>query len=186
LNAMLDFILIGFLLIGIIVGLRRGFILQLIHMTGFIVAFIVAAMNYNELAGKLVLWVPFPSMGDSSSLTMLFNHLDIENAYYNAIAFLIIFFAVKIIWQIIGSMLDFIAQFPILNLLNRWGGGILGLLETYLIMFILLYLAALLPIQIVQEQIQGSVMAKSIITNTPFFSEKVKDLWFHYMSAFLG
>ena len=181
---MFTFILFALLLIGIMVGLRRGFILQVIHMTGFIVAFIVAAMNYDKLADKLVLWVPFPQMGDSSSLSLLFFSLDNENAYYNGIAFLIIFFAVKIVWQIIGSMLDFIAQFPILNMLNRWGGGILGFMETYLIMFVLLYLAALLPIQVVQEQIQGSFLAESIVMNTPYFSEKIKDLWFHYMSAF--
>lgn len=181
---MFTFILFALLLMGIMIGLRRGFILQIIHMTGFIVAFIVAAMNYDKLADKLLLWVPFPQMGDSSSLSLLFDSMDIENAYYNGIAFLVIFFAVKIIWQIIGSMLDFIAQFPILNMLNRWGGGILGFVETYLIMFVLLYLAALLPIQIVQEQIQGSFLAESIVMNTPYFSEKIKDLWFHYMSAF--
>ena len=181
---MFTFILFALLLIGIMVGLRRGFILQVIHMTGFIVAFIVAVMNYDKLADKLVLWVPFPQMGDSSSLSLLFGSMDNENAYYNGIAFLIIFFAVKIVWQIIGSMLDFIAQFPILNMLNRWGGGILGFMETYLIMFVLLYLAALLPIQVVQEQIQGSFLAESIVMNTPYFSEKIKDLWFHYMSAF--
>jgi len=181
---MFTFILFALLLIGIMVGLRRGFILQVIHMTGFIVAFIVAVMNYDKLADKLVLWVPFPQMGNSSSLSLLFGSMDTENAYYNGIAFLVIFFAVKIVWQIIGSMLDFIAQFPILNMLNRWGGGILGFMETYLIMFVLLYLAALLPIQIVQEQIQGSFLAESIVMNTPYFSEKIKDLWFHYMSAF--
>ena len=181
---MFTFILLALLLIGIVVGLRRGFILQVIHMTGFIVAFIVAAMNYDELANKLVLWVPFPQMGDSSSISLLFGSMDMENAYYNGIAFLVIFFAVKIIWQIIGSMLDFIAQFPILNMLNRWGGGILGLMETYLIMFVLLYLTALLPIQTVQDLIQGSFLAESIVMNTPYFSEKIKDLWFHYMSAF--
>lgn len=180
---MFTFILFAFLLIGIMIGLRRGLILQIIHMTGFIVAFIAAAMNYDELADKLVLWVPFPKMGDSSSFTLLLGSEGIENAYYNAIAFLIIFFAVKIIWQIIGSMLDFIAQFPILKTLNRWGGGVLGFLETYLIMFVLLYLAALLPVQFVQEQIQGSFLAESIITNTPYFSGKIKELWFHYMSA---
>ena len=181
---MFTFILFALLLMGIMIGLRRGFILQIIHMTGFIVAFIVAAMNYDKLADKLILWVPFPQMGDNSGLSLLFGSMDIENAYYNGIAFLVIFFAVKIIWQIIGSMLDFIAQFPILNMLNRWGGGILGFVEAYLIMFVLLYLAALLPIQIVQEQIQGSFLAESIVMNTPYFSEKIKDLWFHYMSAF--
>ena len=180
---MLDIIILVLLIAGLVTGFKRGLIVQLIHMTGFIVAFIAASMNYDKLADKLILWVPFPKMGDSSSFSLLLGSEGVENAYYNAIAFLVIFFAVKIIWQIIGSMLDFIAQFPILNVLNRWGGGVLGFLETYLIMFVLLYLAALLPIQAVQEQIQGSFLAESIIMNTPYFSEKIKELWFHYMSA---
>ncbi len=70
---MLDLVIIAFLLIGLLVGLRRGFILQIIHLTGFIVAFIVAYVYYDELAPKLHLWIPFPTMGDSSTFQMLFN-----------------------------------------------------------------------------------------------------------------
>ena len=53
-------------------------------------------------------------------------NVNLEDAYYRAIAFVVIFFAVKIILQIIGSMLDFIAQIPVLKQLNVWAGGILG------------------------------------------------------------
>ncbi|WP_019242852.1 MULTISPECIES: CvpA family protein [Bacillus] len=180
---MLDLILLVIFLMGVTVGLRRGFILQLIHLTGFLVAFIVAVLTYDQLAPKLELWIPFPSMGETSSFNLLFDSVGLDQAYYNAIAFIAIFFGVKILWQIFGSMLDFIAQFPILKQLNRWGGGILGFLESYLIIFVLLYLAALLPIEFIQNHIQNSFLAESMIKHTPILSEKLKDLWFHYMSA---
>jgi uncharacterized membrane protein required for colicin V production len=182
-KAMLDIAIVGIFLIGFIVGLRRGFILQVIHLTGFFVAFIAAYMNYRELAPKLKLWIPFPMMGDQSSFTMLFDQIGLDVAYYNAIAFAIIFFAVKVLWQLIGSMLDFIAHFPILKTLNRWGGGVLGLAEVYLIMFILIYIAAMLPVEMIQVQIQDSFLAKSMVKNTPIFSEKIKDMWFEYISS---
>jgi uncharacterized membrane protein required for colicin V production len=182
-NSMLDLVILTVLLIGAIVGLRRGFILQFIHLTGFFVAFITAYMYYDELAPKLKLWIPFPTMGSKGSFNMIFDTIGLDLAYYNAIAFAAIFFAVKILWQMIGSMLDFIAHFPILKTLNRWGGGVLGLAEVYLIMFILVYIAALLPIEIVQNQIHESFFAQSIVKNTPLFSDKVKDLWFNHMPS---
>jgi uncharacterized membrane protein required for colicin V production len=180
---MLDLAIIAILIIGFLIGLRRGFILQLIHLTGFIVAFIVAYIYYDELAPKLKLWIPYPSLGHSSTMKMIFDGTGMDTAYYNAISFAIIFFAAKIVWQMIGSMLDFIAHLPILKQLNRWGGGILGFIEIYLIIFILLYIAALLPVESVQVPLDKSVLAKGIIKNTPVLSGVVKDLWFEYIKS---
>ena len=118
---MLDLAIIALLLIGLLVGLRRGFILQVIHLTGFIVAFIVAYIYYDGLAPKLHLWIPFPSMGDSSSVQMLFSSVGLDTAYYNAISFAIIFFITKIVWQMLGSMLDFFAHLPIVKAVKLLG-----------------------------------------------------------------
>lgn len=176
---MLTLAILIFLLVGLLVGLRRGLILQVIHITGFIVAFTVACLYYDELAPKLHLWIPFPSMGNTDSLKMLFNSVGLDTAYYNAIAFAILFFVTKIIWRMLGSMLDFLAHFPIIKQLNHWGGGILGFVEVYLVMFIILYIAALLPMGAVQESIRGSFLAEAIVKDTPILSAKVKDLWFY-------
>lgn len=176
---MLDLAIIALLLIGLLVGLKRGFILQVIHLTGFIVAFIVAYVYYDELAPKLHLWIPFPSMGDASSVQMLFSSVGLDTAYYNAISFAIIFFITKIVWQMIGSMLDFIAHLPILKQLNYWGGGILGFTEVYLLMFIILYIGALLPMDAVQGAFTHSILAETIVKDTPFLSEQVRELWFY-------
>ena len=180
---MLDLAVLAILLIGFIVGLKRGFILQTIHLAGFIAAFIVAYIYYDQLAPKLTLWIPYPNLGSNSTLNLLFENANLEDAYYRAIAFAAIFFAVKILLQIIGSMLDFVAHLPVLKQLNVWAGGFLGFVEVYLLLFIVLYIAALLPIQAIQGPLNDSILAENIIKNTPVFSQQIKQLWIEYVAA---
>lgn len=180
---MLDLAVLAILVMGFIVGLKRGFILQTIHLVGFIVAFIVAYLYYEQLAPKLTLWIPYPNLGSNATLNLIFDNANLESAYYRAIAFAAIFFAVKIMLQIVGSMLDFVSNLPILHQLNVWAGGLLGLVEVYLVMFIILYIAALLPIQAIQDPLNDSILAENIIKNTPVFSQQIKQLWIEYIAA---
>ncbi|GIN38707.1 CvpA family protein [Heyndrickxia sp. FSL K6-6286] len=174
---MINLVILLILVIGFFVGLKRGFILQLIHITGFIIAFIIAYMYFKDLAPHLKLWIPYPALDDNNSIAMLLKGMNLETAYYRAIAFAIIFFAVKIILHIIGSALDFVARLPIIKPLNIWAGGILGFVEVYLIIFILLYIAALLPIDSIQTSLDQSFIAKGIIKNTPFLSKQIEEWW---------
>jgi len=180
---MLDLVIIIFLVFGFFVGLKRGFILQLVHLTGFIIAYIAAYSYYDELAPKLILWIPYPNFGEGTTLKILTDSSNMETAFYRAIAFVIIFFAVKILFQIIGSMLDFIAHLPILKQLNVAAGGLLGLLEVYLIIFIVLYIAALIPIELIQTKLDDSVLAEAIVNHTPVLSQQIKNLWIEYTAA---
>jgi uncharacterized membrane protein required for colicin V production len=179
---MIDLILIFILLMGFAIGLKRGFILQFIHMTGFVVAFIVAYMNYSELAPRLKLWVPYPSFGDGETVKLLIESTNLDEAYYRAIAFALLFFATKIVMQLIGSMLDFVAQLPLLRSINRWAGGALGFLEVYLLLFFLLYVGALIPLESVQEPLRDSFMASIIVKHTPILSDVVKKMWIQYVA----
>ena len=178
---MFDFIIILLLIFGILIGLKRGFILQLFHLIGFIIAFIVAVKYYDVLGERLALWIPYPDLSSDNAWADFLQALPLKNGFYNAISFAIIFFAVKIILQIIASMLDFVASLPVLHSMNKLLGSILGFLEIYLILFIVLYILALTPIEGVQTWINNSSIALFIIENTPYLSEKVKDLWFTSM-----
>jgi uncharacterized membrane protein required for colicin V production len=173
---MFDLIIIILLIIGFFVGLKRGFILQLVHLTSFIIAYIVAYLYYDQLAPKLILWIPYPRFSEGTTLKLLTDSTDAETAFYRAIAFVIIFFAVKILFQIIGSMLDFIAHLPVLKQLNVWAGGLFGFCEVYLIIFIVLYIAALVPIELIQTHLDHSVLAKAIVNHTPILSQQIKGL----------
>ncbi|WP_067730656.1 CvpA family protein [Oceanobacillus damuensis] len=177
---MLDLILILILIFGFLVGLKRGFILQLLHLTGFIAAFVVAVLYYDELGSRLALWIPYPELSDEGAWADFLQSLPLENAFYNAIAFAIIFLAVKIVLQIIASMLDFVASIPIISSVNKLLGAVLGFLEMYLILFIILYIMVLTPIEGIQNAVNNSSIALFVIEQTPYFSEKILDLWFTY------
>lgn len=175
---MLNIIIIIFLVFGVFMGLKRGFVLQLLHLTGFIISFIVAVMYFKPLGEKLSLYIPYPDLTGEGAFASFLNNLPLETAFYNAIAFAVIFFAVKLILQIIASMLDFVASIPILGCINKILGAVLGFAEVYLIMVILLYILALTPVEGIQDAIQHSSIALSIIENTPYFSEQIFKLWF--------
>jgi len=180
---MLDIILLILLVAGFLVGARRGLILQLVHLTGFIAAYIIAYMYYDDLAPKIKLWIPYPTTADTNSFFSVLNHLSLESSYYRAISFIILFIAVKIIWQILGSMLDFLADLPILRTVNRWAGAIFGFAEIYLILFLLLYIGALFPYAGIEKAVDHSYIAHLMIEDTPVFSSKIHDLWIDFSTA---
>lgn len=175
---MVSLILLLILIFGFFMGLKRGFVLQLMHSIGFLVAFIVATTTYRKLAEQLSLWIPYPEITDDTMLAVFLNTMPLEHAFYNAVSFAIIFFAVKVVLQIIAAMLDFLARLPLLRTLNTLLGSVLGFLEVYLILFILLFIAALVPVLTVQEMIDGSIVAKLIIEKTPILSGLMESLWF--------
>lgn len=182
---MIDLILLILLVFGIFVGLKRGFILQLLHLVGFIIAFIVAMRYYDVISPHLELWVPYPDLPEDASWAVFLGETSMESAFYNAIAFFIIFFAVRILLQIIASMLDFVAELPILRSLNKLLGGVFGFIEVYLILFLLLYIGALVPVEVVQSIIEQSGIATFIIEKTPYLSEEIRTLWFEHVVAML-
>ncbi|WP_017726651.1 CvpA family protein [Halalkalibacterium ligniniphilum] len=174
---MLSLVLMLILISSFFIGRRRGFILQLVHLLGFIVAFLVAYHYYSDVALYIRLWIPYPQFSTDSTVSMIISAFDFESVYYSGIAFAILFFGTKILMQIIGSMLDFLAHLPILRSVNRLLGGLLCLLEAYLLLFILLYVGALLPIEQVQGHLQGSLIAQLMMNHTPFLSDWLQELW---------
>jgi uncharacterized membrane protein required for colicin V production len=169
---MLSLLLLILLITSFFVGFRRGFILQLIHLTGFIIAFLVAYLYYRELAVHIRLWVPYPQFTSDNPALMFIESFNFEHVYYSGIAFALLFFITKIIVQIIGSMFDFLAHLPILSFVNGWLGGILCFLETVLILVVVLHVAALLPIELVQDLLRESSLANLILDYTPILSNK--------------
>ncbi|GEN31473.1 putative membrane protein required for colicin V production [Cerasibacillus quisquiliarum] len=181
---MMSLLIIFLLIFGILMGMKRGLILQVFHLIGFIVAFIVAVLNYKKLAERITMWIPFPGLKGDHIWADILNSSLAQDAFYNMISFMIIFFATKIALQILASMLDFVASLPILHAVNKVSGGILGFIEVYLLVFIVLFILSLTPIDPVQDMINQSSLAQTMIKSTPFLSEKLKDLWFvslHYI-----
>lgn len=179
---MLDLLIIILLLGGLITGFRRGLIVQLIHMAGFIISLVVAYVYYERLADKFVLWIPYPGVTSDTQLTFTVGTLDLDMTFYRLLAFVLIFIIVKFVLQLIGSAFDYLKYMPVLGFVSRLVAACFGFLEFYFIMFFIFYIGYLLPVEFVQNLLRQSILAKAMFEHTPMISQMVKDWWYIYNS----
>ncbi|GAA0339676.1 CvpA family protein [Oceanobacillus oncorhynchi subsp. oncorhynchi] len=158
LTLIISLILVG----GFFIGLKQGLVLQFVNITGFIVSLVVAYLFFNDIAPHLN-WIPYPGAADSY----------FEPIYYQSIAFLFLLIGTRILWNILGSILHFLANLPLINILNSWLGGAFGFVKVYLIVFLFLNLAAFIPVVSLQQAVSDSTLAQTMIERTPILSEKV-------------
>ena len=177
---MLDLLILFLLLGGLITGFRRGLIVQIIHMVGFIIALIAAYTYYQQLAEKFVLWIPYPGVTAGSKLSMSVEQLDLDETFYHLLAFVIIFLVVKFCLQLVASMFDFLKYLPVLGFVARFVGALFGFIEFYILIFLVLYLLAMVPIGFIQDLLSHSLLTKTMFEHTPLLSEMVKNWWFIY------
>jgi uncharacterized membrane protein required for colicin V production len=78
-------------------------------------------------------------------------------------------------------MFDFLKYLPVLGFVSKIAGAILGFIEFYIILFIVLYVLALLPIAPFQNLMTNSILANYLLEHTPFLSETVKEWWYIYV-----
>ncbi|MFZ7119731.1 MAG: CvpA family protein [Eubacteriaceae bacterium] len=90
----------------------------------------------------------------SSSIAYIIVHI---------VSFVLIFLAVKILLSIIAHMFDMLSKLPVINFINKTGGGIIGLLEGAIINVIIIsiiYSIALFgDIEVLVNSINNSVIA---------------------------
>ncbi len=162
---LLTLLIVLFLAGGFFMGLKRGLVLQVVGLTGFIVA-LAAAYLYSGALASYLRWIPSPDA--VSGIT--------EGFYYQAIAFVLLFIGIRILWNILGSSLEFLASLPLLNIANRWLGGAFGVVKVYVAIFLLLNLIAFVPHAAAQQTVSDSTLAQSIVEGTPVLSEKMAEL----------
>jgi uncharacterized membrane protein required for colicin V production len=173
---MIDIVIIILLLIGFFIGLKRGLILQVIRLVGYVLAYIVAYLYYKRLAAVLHTAIPYP-LQEHADVPDWLKSTDVESMFYSVIAFILLFFVTKFAFSLLGQLLNMIAQIPILKQLNSLGGGVLGFVEVYIVLFIVILIGTLVPIQPLQSSLNASVLCQTIIDDTPVFSDKMKELW---------
>ncbi|HSW58046.1 MAG TPA: CvpA family protein [Dehalococcoidales bacterium] len=103
----LDIVILVFLAIAVIGGIKNGFIKSLFSLAGLIVGVVLAGRFYTTLAGYLT-FIP-------------------DEKIASIVAFLIIFALVSLIAALLGMIFTRIASAIMLGWLNRLLGGVLGL-----------------------------------------------------------
>lgn len=159
----LSIIIVMFIALGTIVGVKRGFLYQLIKMLSNIIVFVVALLLKNTVADILI------------------NHFDIINIdksisiiFYRAISFILICFILKLIITLVLKITRIIEKVLeatiILAIPSKVLGGILGFIEYYIYAFIILLV---LSIPVFNIDVYKSDAAKFILKETPLISKRV-------------
>ena len=159
----LSIIIIMFILLGTVVGIKRGFLYQLIKMLSNIIVFVVAILLKNPVADILI--NNFDIINIDKSISIIF---------YRAISFILICFILKLVILLvlkITRVLEKVLEATIvLAIPSKILGGILGFIEYYIYTFIIL---VILSIPVFNIDVYKSRLAKSILNKTPLVSKSV-------------
>ncbi len=87
--------------------------------------------------------------------------------FVHALVFFVVFMALLLVLKLAARGLEHVFELPGLHALNTLGGGALGLIESTLLIFLLLYLAPRLGIDWIEEQEEGTRLLSFFLHNTP-------------------
>lgn len=176
-----DIIIIILILLGFIIGWNRGILPQAVSLIGFVLIVVLSFMFKNPVAKFLYERLPFFKFGGVLKGVTIINILLYEVAAFILllVVFYIIFKIILIVSRLFEKALD---EVKILEIPSRIIGGILGVLENYVLVFILLYIVALPFFDI--DSLKASKLRNTIAYHTPVltsYAEKTietgEELW---------
>lgn len=176
---MISLIIVSLLCFQGYIGIKRGVILQAYYSVAYMLILVIASRYYQNLSQPLSLWLPYPSATLSSYFAFFSTTvgLKLDQAFYYGCAFLAITLIGWIFVRFIGMFLTGLRHYPQYDVLREGGGLILGCLTAYVALTMILYLAALIPIDSWQTALSQSFLPRLMIRYTPILSNWLTQLW---------
>lgn len=161
----IDAIIILFLLTGAVLGFKRGAIQTLATLIGTILIIISAYYLKNPLSVFLYTYLPFFKLGG------IFNGITVINILiYEAIAFLIVLGVLSVLLSVIlkitGILSKIVDHSIILTLPSKLIGIVVGFLEAYVFLFVLLFIFSQFSFS--STVLKDSKYTNIILSKTPF------------------
>lgn len=163
-----DICAIGIIILGALIGFKKGAIKSLVQLIG-LVAIVIVAYQFKGMLGNLFIkFLPFFNFGGALNELYAINIL-----VYQGIAFVVIFVLLYCILNILinlSGILDLLVKMTIiLELPSKIIGAILGAIEALVFVFILCF--TLLQFGQTQKFIMESKYAIKIVERTPVVNE---------------
>ena len=164
-------VIISILFFGII-GLKRGVFKQLIIFVGLIIIIIISYKLKNIVGDFLVLNIPFMDFPKFLKGASVLNIV-----IYQSIAFMIVLLLLSMLYKALvaftGLFEKILRATIILGLPSKILGFVIGLVEGYIIVYILLFFAYQPAFKF--NFIEDSKYASSIVNNTPILASYAND-----------
>ena len=199
-----DFLLLAIAVFYVIGGLIRGALRQLFGLFGF---FAVVGLSYlgtpylsGLLTGLLQSLIGANPGGEPAAAFSLPEQLiGLEGALpkpgqllpeqltrlaASVAVFLVLLLLLAALFRLLMRALTMVNKIPVIGPFNRLGGALLGLLTALLLSFMLINLAAILPVPAVGEAVKSSQIAGGMKAGLPqlmtAFEERVIDHFLRY------
>ncbi len=164
----IDLLIIIFILIGAVVGFKRGFTSSLFNFVGVILVVIIAYFLKNPVSEFLMSFCPFFNFGGIIKGVTVLNI-----AVYEIIAFILVFsllmIGLKALLMATGIFETILKFTIVLGFPSKILGAIVGLIENYIIVFFVLYILSM-PNFLDVGFIKDSTYREPILKNTPILS----------------
>lgn len=172
---MLDIIIIMFILFGAIVGFKRGIIKQSVITIGMLLVLILSFILKNPVSALMYKYLPFFTFGGLLENVAVLNIL-----LYELIAFFLVFSILSAILLIlikISSIFEKILKATIiLAIPSKILGAIFGLIEYYLIVFVVLFVLMQPAFKLNEiDLFLDSKLKNVILEKTPIMSSLVQE-----------
>ncbi|MEE1131365.1 MAG: CvpA family protein [Caryophanon sp.] len=178
---MIDLFILIALVAGAIVGMRRGLLVQSIHLVGVIAALIVAGAFYRPLAKSFEMLIPYPGVSNGMVLIIPTEGMDVDRTFYRMFAYVLIFIVAKLVIQVLASAFNKYAYLPLFKNWNRLIGAVLAIVEVYIVLYMVLNVLAMLPLQSMIDRLDGSLFTSVIVNSSPILSMIFEKMWYLYI-----
>lgn len=147
-----------------VMGLKKGFLKESVVFIGTILVYILSFLLKDKIGLVLCKWFPFFSFDGLQTLNIL---------VYQLIAFIfiatILFSVATVIFKLTGIVQKLVDITIILTLPSKILGFVFGILEGYIVMFLVLIVLAI-PLRNV-DLFKDSTVATKIMYNSPILSK---------------
>lgn len=169
-----DAVVILFLLLGAVLGFKKGAIRSLVGLVGTIAVVVIAYYLKNPVADLLYNFVPFFDFSGNWQGLVTLNILLYESIAY-VLVFVILYGLLSLILRLTGIIEKFLTMTIILGIPSKIIGAVLGFLEAVVFSFIILFV--LLQFNSSHTFIKESTVAMSILDKTPLIGAMVNDTY---------
>jgi uncharacterized membrane protein required for colicin V production len=167
---LVDIIIIVFILSGVAIGWKRGATKQLVSCLGLILVVVLSFFLKNPVSVFLYEHLPFFKFGGILKGVTVLNIL-----LYEVIAFLVVFTILMVALKVLmlaTTLFEAILKATIvLGIPSKLLGALIGIIEYFVITFIILYVLMLPMFHI--KAVQESKYANTILKSTPILSNMV-------------
>ena len=171
----IDIVVLLLLVLFGVVGWKQGVIKEAVQFIGMIIILVISFIFKGELGNLFCKWLPFFNFNGSPIEGMTTLNILLYQILGFVIIFTVLYAIYNIILKISGIFQKLVNWTIILLIPSKIGGLILGLLEGYVLIFVILLINTGLPASYTSN-FTNSSLVKTIVYKTPILSSASKDV----------